>query len=502
MLNVCVIGAGASGLVAMKELKDEGHRVTCFEKYPQEGGVFYYSKNKGGVYDSTLLTISNYFMAFSSLPPEEVERKYWTHTEYADYLKKFAKKFDLLKHIQFETTVLSVEVKEKVIVEIEQNGTKEFRTFDAIAICTGTHQKAKYPELKDQHLFKGQILHSENYKNAQGFANKKVICVGMGESAAEIVHEIAQVASECTLSIRQYPTIVPRYYNQHTNDAFTSRIYHYIPTRLLNPLIKWGAKKIIKTTKDPIVKLTWEWGLKCAGMLNIFLTKNEIFLHDINENKLQVNTSGIQKLSEKGAMFNDNTHIDADIIMCNTGYQDDFSFLKGISFKNVKNLYKHAFHPELGKKVAFIGWARPAVGGVPPCSEMQSRYFALLCSGKRSLPDKAKLYQNIAHDEKFEEERFRLSCNIPSLVHYTGYMDSMAKLIGCMPPKFLLFRNPKVVAKIVFGSQISNQYRLTGPHSDPVIAKEVISKLPIAWGTKIICSISNGFSCGEMFGIF
>jgi dimethylaniline monooxygenase (N-oxide forming) len=28
--KVCVIGAGSSGLVAIKELIDEGHQVTCF----------------------------------------------------------------------------------------------------------------------------------------------------------------------------------------------------------------------------------------------------------------------------------------------------------------------------------------------------------------------------------------------------------------------------------------------------------------------------------------
>src|SRR6478735_1306183 len=65
-LDVCVIGAGASGLVAMKELLDEGHVVSCYEKADRQGGLFNYSPTHGGVYDSTRLTISNNFMAFSS----------------------------------------------------------------------------------------------------------------------------------------------------------------------------------------------------------------------------------------------------------------------------------------------------------------------------------------------------------------------------------------------------------------------------------------------------
>jgi hypothetical protein len=38
--NVCVIGAGPSGLVATKELLDENHSVTCFEHSAGPGGMF------------------------------------------------------------------------------------------------------------------------------------------------------------------------------------------------------------------------------------------------------------------------------------------------------------------------------------------------------------------------------------------------------------------------------------------------------------------------------
>jgi cation diffusion facilitator CzcD-associated flavoprotein CzcO len=41
-LDVCVIGAGASGLVVTKELLDEGHVVTCYEKADRQGGLFNY----------------------------------------------------------------------------------------------------------------------------------------------------------------------------------------------------------------------------------------------------------------------------------------------------------------------------------------------------------------------------------------------------------------------------------------------------------------------------
>lgn len=107
--TICVIGAGPSGLCTLKELLEEGHTVKCFEKYSKEGGAFYRSLNKGGVYDSTILTISNYHMAFSSLPPEQGEgRRFWTNDEYSTYLRRFANHFSLFEHIHFNTEVIKV----------------------------------------------------------------------------------------------------------------------------------------------------------------------------------------------------------------------------------------------------------------------------------------------------------------------------------------------------------------------------------------------------------
>jgi cation diffusion facilitator CzcD-associated flavoprotein CzcO len=50
------------GLVTIKELLDEGHRVTCFEREAREGGNFNYPT--GSAYETMYLTTSQYFTAF------------------------------------------------------------------------------------------------------------------------------------------------------------------------------------------------------------------------------------------------------------------------------------------------------------------------------------------------------------------------------------------------------------------------------------------------------
>ena len=46
--NVCVIGAGPSGLVAARELRKEGHRVVLLEQNHDVGGQWLYESNVEG----------------------------------------------------------------------------------------------------------------------------------------------------------------------------------------------------------------------------------------------------------------------------------------------------------------------------------------------------------------------------------------------------------------------------------------------------------------------
>ena len=484
-LDVCVIGAGASGLVVMKELLDEGHVVTCYEKADRQGGLFNYNPSGGGVYDSTLLTISNNFMAFSSFPPRDYEtQRFWRHTEYFEYLRQFAEKFHLLGQINFNSEVLSVRKENgKVLVEIQTpaGGVTE-RSFDAIAVCVGAHQLPRIPEFPGRDDFTGRLEHTYDYKNAEPYRGKNVLFVGAGETAADVVHEIAAVANSCTLSLRQYPAVVFRYPGGRpfTNDTYNSRMMRAVPLATLTKLNVRTSKRMLKFPDlDPKLRVVAEWSVHEQNFGSSFLTKNEAFLEDIVSGKLSVNVSGIKEITANGAVFNDGTGVTVDTIVCNTGFVDDFSFVKDVDITRPRQLYRHMFHPALGSSVAFIGWARPREGGVPACSEMQSRYFALLCSNKRALPPKEKLEELIQRENSAEDAEFTHSDSVQTLVQYGAYMDAMARLIGCKPNPLRLLTRPVLLYKYWFGPLVDDQYRLQGPHADPESAKRVIRSLAV-----------------------
>ena len=71
--RVAVIGAGASGLTAIKCCLDEGLLPVCFERVDEVGGLWYYTERvregQGCVMRSTIMNTCKEMMCFSDFPP-------------------------------------------------------------------------------------------------------------------------------------------------------------------------------------------------------------------------------------------------------------------------------------------------------------------------------------------------------------------------------------------------------------------------------------------------
>ena len=102
--RVAVIGAGPSGLVCAKYLRDEGIEVQVFETEADVGGTFRYR-----AYDGATQVSSKYMTAFADLrlPPSAAD--HLPVPEYLEYLHEYCEKFALYPLISFQTKVRSVE---------------------------------------------------------------------------------------------------------------------------------------------------------------------------------------------------------------------------------------------------------------------------------------------------------------------------------------------------------------------------------------------------------
>ncbi|RYV02032.1 hypothetical protein SOPP22_10670 [Shewanella sp. OPT22] len=485
MKKACVIGAGLSGLCSIKELKEVGIDVTCFEKGHYFGGGLSKRNDSGTTYESLMLTVSNYFIAFSAHPISLSEgRRYWTPYEYERYLESYMQAFSLDDHIQFGITVNCVDKLDqgyKVIFEDEEGRILE-RYFDYVVVCTGTNRVPNKVKLPNEAKFKGKIVHTSEYNTAEDYKGASVVCIGGGESGVDIAHEISQFAKETVLLTRDTPSIIPRWIRQQTNDAYASQSFDQLGADFSSLFMKLKAMWNLRFNKNITEKerYLYQYTLNCSSMFNRFLTKNDNFIDSIVEGKLRHIISPIEQLDEEGVLLENGDYIQADVIVLNTGYSEDFSFLNSIlDVQNVRDLYKHMICPEVGSSLAFIGWVRPSQGGVPACSEMQARYLAQLLIGNLQLPKVKQLRELISLDKEYEERLFYKNAKLSGLVNYHQFMRSLAQCIGCLP-NIKWYLNPLMAYKMWFGSHLSNFYRLNGVGAQSKISKRMILEQSVA----------------------
>ncbi|MFT4085804.1 MAG: NAD(P)-binding domain-containing protein [Gordonia sp. (in: high G+C Gram-positive bacteria)] len=229
-MKVCVVGAGPCGLTTVKQLLDEGHQVTCYDRNDELGGIWYRHAGDDAhakAFDNLYLTVSMRLMAYSDLPFRG-GRKFFTRQQYHDYLLGYADKFGLNEHISSGCEVVDVvRTGRRWTVTYRHDGELASEEFDAVAVCSGPF-KTPNAAIAELAGFEGRIVHSAQYRNSSPFEGKRVLIVGLAESGADIIREIGDVASASTLSIRSYTYLLPRVFNEtRSTDNGTVRSHHH-----------------------------------------------------------------------------------------------------------------------------------------------------------------------------------------------------------------------------------------------------------------------------------
>jgi len=513
--RVAVIGAGPSGLVTTKELLEQGHDVIAFEQQPMIGGVF------ANHYDELLLTSSNMLTSFGDYPSREGEAHVWTCAEYLEYLYGYAERFELFPLIHCSTHVTSVRRDAdtgtwRIRARSAQEDTatprhqvppayieaassspqlptqeQEFEV-DHVAVCSGANHCGSVPTWLGLDDFGGEVLHSSNYWRPERFTDRRVLIVGLGESGSDIALQIARVAKATAVSTRCGPGyMIPRYYNGRPTDVDSSRCYHAIPLPVLeSSLFKLNMRLIdayMGPDDDPEVLRRAEEINAARGISTFrrFSTKSTGFVEAMVHHGTEYKPD-IERIEPGRVQFVDGTHFDCDAIVLCTGYKVRFPFFAEHHPElvdmgaRIRGLYKRMIDPAIGPGLAWIGLVRPGIGSIPPCAEMQARYFALLVSGARQLPSHTDMARDIETHARLDREHFVADAErLVTLTDFLRFLESVAEAIGCKPPLRRLFvSDPGTWAKVMFAPINPVQYRLTGPGARPEAARAVLRAMP------------------------
>lgn len=124
-------------------------------------------------------------MAFSDFPVPAEFPPFMRHSQVLQYFRLYSQHFQLLKYIQFGTSVENVKPAE----DFESTGrweltlrgesdTSHSEVFEGVMVCTGHHVYPHIPDFTGWTDFKGIKIHSHDYKRPEPFADKKVLIVG------------------------------------------------------------------------------------------------------------------------------------------------------------------------------------------------------------------------------------------------------------------------------------------------------------------------------------
>ncbi|MGA1131512.1 MAG: flavin-containing monooxygenase [Prochlorotrichaceae cyanobacterium] len=203
-MKVCVIGAGAAGLVTAKELQEVGIEIEVLEKRDNLGGLWYLDEKGSSVSEKTSATSSKTFLQFSDFPFDREEDLFPHHSHYINYLKRYTAAHDLDRSIHYNCEVLEVTKEgDSWRVKATEKGQPYEKVFDGLAICSGLHHIPTMPKFEGFENFEGEVIHSAFLKNSTDLVGKKVVVVGGGESAADFVHELSTIADKVTMSLRR-----------------------------------------------------------------------------------------------------------------------------------------------------------------------------------------------------------------------------------------------------------------------------------------------------------
>jgi len=198
--KIVVVGAGAAGLAAAAVLRGRGLDPLVLEQDTAIGGTW------ARRYDRLHLHTVRDHSGLPGYPIPREHGRYLSRDAYAGYLQDYAR-----HHGVRVRTLTPVSALRRSGTRWDVDGADARWRARVVVVATGQYRVPVVPALPGRELFTGDLVHSVDYRNATGYAGRRVLVVGAGNSGAEIATDLAEHgAAFVALAIRTPPPVVPR----------------------------------------------------------------------------------------------------------------------------------------------------------------------------------------------------------------------------------------------------------------------------------------------------
>jgi cation diffusion facilitator CzcD-associated flavoprotein CzcO len=333
--DVAIVGSGFSGLGTAIQLKREGRDdFVVLERADEVGGTWW-----ANTYPGCGCDVPSHLYSYSFAPNPEWTQTYSQQPEIRDYLIQCSHKFDVRPHIRFNSEVKDAKWDpEAQRWEVETvSGSYSARV---LVVAGGPLFEPKIPDFPGLDQFEGATWHSARWNHDYDLNGKRVVSIGTGASAIQLVPEVAKQADQLYVTQRTPPWVFP-----HTNRPTTNlerRLYKKFPA--LQKVVRGGVyagretfvlgfvkkPKIMKVAeviarahmkraiKDPelLERVTPDYTIGCKRIL-----PSNKWYPALARDNVELVTDGIKEVTRDGFITEDGTERKVDAMIFSTGFQ-------------------------------------------------------------------------------------------------------------------------------------------------------------------------------------
>jgi cation diffusion facilitator CzcD-associated flavoprotein CzcO len=303
-----------------------------------------------------------------------------------DYLRAYATAFGLYPLIRFNARVARAERTEQGwCVQIE--GESAPRLYAGLIVANGHHWEPNVPSYPGH--FAGEVLHSHDVKSKEQLKDKRVLVVGAGNSAVDILSDAAFDGARAVHSMRRTYYFFPKMVFGKPTDVFIDLTSRWpLPRSVMRFLYKVGMRVLVGPHH--------RYGLPKPDhdLFEAHPTACTTYLDHIVHGRIAVKP-GIERLDGKRVIFTDGSEEEIDLLVYATGFKPSFPFMDASTIldgEGRSKLFIHTFHRELDD-LFVVGLFEPAEGGVWQLADYQARLIASFIAAGASDPKRASWFR-------------------------------------------------------------------------------------------------------------
>jgi cation diffusion facilitator CzcD-associated flavoprotein CzcO len=348
-----IIGTGFSGLLAAIRLKKKKiEDFVLLERNAELGGTWQQNSYPGAEVD-----VPTGLYSFSFVP-YRFTKKYAPQSELLAYTNHIIEKFGLRKYAKTSQAVTQLKYDESENLWHVEVATGEHYTARFIIDTSGVLANPKTPYIEGAETFEGAKFHTAEWDHSVSYEGKRVGVIGSGCSAVQVVTATADKVDRLSVFMRTAEWIIPRSdrtYNpierflitlpglRQLNRLYTFSVHEarfigfrrYPFTQKLSQLFKRGYARTLKKNLEKHI----DDAQVRAHMMPDYelgsrrLIPNNKFLPALSRDNVDVDISGIERITRAGIRTKDGKDIPLDIIVYATGYYAYSNVKKLLSFQ-------------------------------------------------------------------------------------------------------------------------------------------------------------------------